>query len=285
MSCSVFVYAANESYSMPLGTSIKSLVDTSLQPGGGTILVIDCGLSDLSRDRLRACVTDEWELRFRELPDGWCANLPDPGRFTRAAYGRLFIDLVAPDSSRAIYLDADTVIIRPIDELLHLDLKGVIAAGVQDEYIPSIGSPEGIADWSRFGLDPREPYFNSGVLVIDLREWRRCGVAAKALGYLKSARPGIELIDQEALNYALYGRWRLLPVHWNVGRYWYRGERRQGCFRDLVSRARILHYTTEYKPWSLPHKVPGWSRQPFFHFLDRTPWAGWRPAGYEEARE
>lgn len=278
----VFIYAADDSYSMPLGTSIRSLVDTSVRSDGASILVFDCGLTETSRRRIRACTTAGWEIHYFRLPQEWCEDLPAPGRFTRAAYARLFTDRVAEEADLAIYLDADTLVIRSIDKLLGVELGGMIAAGVQDEYIPTIGSAEGIKDWTRFALDPQAPYFNSGVLVIDVGEWRRAEVGERALWYLKRARSGLEYADQEALNFALHRKWNRLPTHWNVGRYWYRAERREGCFRDIVKRARILHYTTEYKPWTLPGKVPCWSRQPFFSYLDRTPWAGWRPKGYKD---
>src|SRR5438552_1586889 len=138
------------------------------------------------------------------------------------------------------------IYVLPIAAMFTLDLGGMAIAAVQDEYVPTIGSPNGVANWRRRGLDPHLPYFNSGVLVVDISAWVCNEVQQKAFSYLCEPEHHLEYVDQEALNVALCGNWYQLSAEWNVGRYWYRAERRVGAYARIAEEARILHYTTEY---------------------------------------
>lgn len=270
------VYAANEAYAIPLAASLTGLAESL--GSRGDVVVIDTGITGRSRARLAACLPRTWSVAFRRLPYAWTDALPDPGRFSRAAYGRFFVHQLAAGADRVIYLDADTLPVRSIQDLLEMDLGGATAAAVRDDYIATFGSPFGPAERDP-GLDPARPYFNSGVLVIDPAAWRRQRVAERATRWLQRFGPGTELVDQDALNVVLQGDWRELPPVWNVGWGWYEPGRCEGPFETMPQIARILHYTTEDKPWSVPCTVPRWACDPFFAALDRTPWSGWRPHG------
>jgi lipopolysaccharide biosynthesis glycosyltransferase len=265
------VYAATEAYALPLAASLTSLAATSFR-GGAALTIVDAGLSSTARTRLRRCVPADWDLSFVAMQPEWIHGLPDPGRFSRAAYARFFIGEIASAASRALYLDADTLPLQPVDELMELDLGGAVIAAVRDEYIPTFSSHPAMARHRVRRSDLSRPYFNSGVLVIDIEKWNRLRVSRRASAYLREVAGTVEYVDQDALNVALRGRWAELGAEWNVGRYWYRPERRQGLFSDIVERARILHYTTEYKPWLMPDTVPDWARLPFFRSLERTAW-------------
>jgi len=272
------VYAANEAYVIPLAASLIGLVDSfGIR---GDLVIIDTGITKKSRARLASCLPGTWAVSFPRLPSAWTDPLPSPGRFSRAAYGRFFVHELAHGADRVIYLDADTLPVQPIHELAQMNLNGAVAAAVRDDYISTLGSPEGPAERDP-GLNPSLPYFNSGVLVIDLAGWRRARIVERATRWLARFRRGTELVDQDALNVALRGNWHELPAVWNVGWGWYEPERCTGVFETIPEDARILHYTTEDKPWVQPGTVPYWARKPFFNALDRTPWAGWRPAGWE----
>jgi lipopolysaccharide biosynthesis glycosyltransferase len=274
------VYAATESYVLGLAASMSSLARTSFAQGAA-VIVIDAGLRAQSRVGLRQCVPSAWEVSFVRLPARWTSHLPDPGRFSPAAYGRFFVGHVAGDSHRVIYLDADTLMLKPVDPLMELELNGAAVAAVRDEYIPTFGAHPRLPGWCGI-LEPDVPYFNSGVLLIDVPKWRSLRVFERASDYLRQAGGAVEYVDQDALNVAFCGSWTELSPEWNVGRFWYRPERRSGCFEDISDRARILHYTTEYKPWLMPNSVPHWARAPFFEALDQTWWGGWRPLGSRE---
>jgi len=97
--------------------------------------------------------------------------------------------LLAPDAlsdslERAIYLDGDLLLLDAIDILWNTDLRGGIIAAVQDAVIPRVSSPMGLRRFRELGCRPEEPYFNAGVLVVDLKAWRSQEVGQRAIEYL-----------------------------------------------------------------------------------------------------
>jgi lipopolysaccharide biosynthesis glycosyltransferase len=88
-------------------------------------------------------------------------------------------------------------------------------------------------------------YFNAGVLLIDLDQWRKLQVVETALQYLQRC-PGSPYSDQDALNVACDGVWKKLDSRWNYLAYDEKfdvselaGEHKPG----------IVHFTTWNKPW------------------------------------
>ena len=70
-------------------------------------------------------------------------------------------------------------------------------------------------DGEVIGFDAGEPYFNSGMILIDMARWRERNCEQRVLDVL--ARWGHELpwMDQDALNIALRGEVRFLDLVWN----------------------------------------------------------------------
>jgi lipopolysaccharide biosynthesis glycosyltransferase len=134
-------------------------------------------------------------------------------------YFRLLIPYLAPRTARrAIYLDADTVVLKDIAPLEAIDLRGFPVAAMQD-FISCIG--DAVANWQQLGLNPDAPYLNSGVLVIDLQRWREERIAERVIEICR-ANPDYLAVqgkwhqfDQYGLNVLLQGRWRPIPRCWN----------------------------------------------------------------------
>jgi lipopolysaccharide biosynthesis glycosyltransferase len=144
-------------------------------------------------------------------------------------------------------------------------------------YTPTVSAANGIKDWRAVGLDPDTPYFNAGVMVVDLPLWRSLDIRTQAIAYLQRTDITVTLFDQEALNAVVAGRWRELPPIWNATRYWYKSHRRTGPYASVLDEARILHFLSEDKPWTLNSKIPEAQTRAFYDALDRSDLAGWRP--------
>lgn len=113
-------------------------------------------------------------------------------------------------------MDADILIRGPIGELLTLNLVSHSTAGVQDVYVPQIGSRGGIAPWRGLGLDPQAKIVNTGVLVMDLDRWREERIGKRALDLAVRLHARFGWADQAALNAVLNGHWHELPPRLNT---------------------------------------------------------------------
>jgi lipopolysaccharide biosynthesis glycosyltransferase len=125
-----------------------------------------------------------------------------------------------------------------LSPLFAIDVGDAAFAAVTDVAIKTTDSESsGVRDRSR----PR-PYFNGGVLVIDIPRWRSSGLGERALQYATATDEPLPWVDQDALN-AVAGEWRELDYVWNF-------QSAQLSAQDprLYRRAAVVHFTGQ-KPW------------------------------------
>ncbi|MEF7616689.1 glycosyltransferase family 8 protein [Aquincola sp. MAHUQ-54] len=197
-------------------------------------------------------------------------------------YARLLIpDLLPADVGRALYLDADMVVLEDLASLWDTDLGGRSVGAVRDR-IGHVGAPGGLVNHAALGIPADAPYFNSGLLLMDLARWRALGIGRRVVEYLETHRDLIQMGDQDGLNALLHHDWHELPFRWN----WQTLPRmhRQGpptCWSPASAHQSIVHFSSSEKPW-----LPGCEladRRFFFEAVDRTAWAGWRVPAWREA--
>jgi lipopolysaccharide biosynthesis glycosyltransferase len=186
-----------------------------------------------------------------------------------ATFLRLALERVAPaDCERVIYLDADLIVTGDLRDLWAIDLGGAVVAGCHDQFI----KPEDFA--AKWALPPATlGYFNAGVLLIDLKQVQEGKLFSRALDFVLQNNPAFA--DQDALNWALWNRWREVDPSWNVGRHLVlpalhhtvKPERRLNGRQP-----RIIHYTGPEKPW-LKDVYHPWSWL-YWQALSRTPFLG-----------
>ncbi|VAW17222.1 Putative CDP-glycerol:glycerophosphate glycerophosphotransferase, partial [hydrothermal vent metagenome] len=101
------------------------------------------------------------------------AILPAKGNLHSVIYARMLLDHFVPETiKRIIYLDCDTMVATPIEDLFDADLKGHALGAVFDTQ--SMKAKMGYDIKGKGDIfTPRDDYFNSGVLVIDLDKYRK----------------------------------------------------------------------------------------------------------------
>lgn len=142
-------------------------------------------------------------------------GFPVVGRYPSITWTRVLVeDVVSPEVEKVLYLDADVLVRRSLDPLLSISLRPSVAAAVIDPAFPTHGARG--ADYARaLGVPPGTPYFNSGVLLIDVEGWSRHGVGEKVSAVVRRRSVPLDFVDQDALNAVLLGRWRELDPKWN----------------------------------------------------------------------
>ena len=124
------------------------------------------------------------------------------------------------------------------------------------------------------------PYFNNGVMVIDVNRWRRDDVLSQATALMRDYR--FAYGEQDAMNVMFAGGWKALHPRWNLqsGHFgnpvaaWVTNA--VESIDDAIARPGIIHYNGLAKPWQpgCTHRcAPAW-----YDWLDRTPYRGWRPS-------
>jgi len=189
-----------------------------------------------------AAAGKHFTLEWRRVDAKLFANfLPLNG--SCAAYYRLVVPL-ALDVERFFYLDADTLCDVDVSELNSLDLHGAPAAFVPEA--PLAGAVDRFVA-EQLGNSATQPYYNSGVMLVDVAAWRQQRVTERALEYISAQRPPFH--DQSALNAVLCGNAVTLEERFNcianMRKHW-------PALRQPVGTInRIVHFVDYPKPWDL----------------------------------
>lgn len=199
------------------------------------------------------------EVDWITLDRGDLKSLP-PGDadMNPITYGRLFGPGLLPlGVHRAIYLDADVLVRDDLAKLYSIDLGGKTLAAARDQFVLWVGHPwYGLNSFRTLGLDARDAYFNSGVMVIDVDRWIELEYEQKCLDYLRQ-NDYLRYHDQDVLNVCLIGDWVELSPAWNLFAYleWEFIEMVIGsdAWRRAKESPAIVHYVgdSHFKPWNV----------------------------------
>ena len=162
----------------------------------------------------------------------------DP-RYTLANFYRLFFPILISDTiNKVIYLDTDIVVIGDLATLYNTNVEAVPFAAVLDP-----------AKEIRVDLGIREPnsYFNSGVLLMNLDNWREQKISEKALQFVSQYPEKCIYVDQCALNAVSINNWIRLDSRFNVmGQYV--PVIKKKYYKDFLKDKVIIHFNIR-KPW------------------------------------
>jgi lipopolysaccharide biosynthesis glycosyltransferase len=257
------VCGADDTYALPLAVTLHTALE-SLDGGPVQITVVDGGIEDDSKRRLARVVRNappDADLQWAQADLSAISDLPTHNWINTTTYLRLFIPQVLPDhADRVLYLDSDLQVEDNLRHLWEKPLDGQPIGAVRAYGTPYVSSDLGIEKYAELGYGPETPYFNAGVLVIDLDRWRSLNVSRRVVDYLRTYEEHVQMVDQEGLNAVLADQWKRLDLRWNVMSHLVNFDdwdpssfkrrvrpRRTSLLRD----AAIYHYAGGSKPWQI----------------------------------
>ncbi|MGE0205056.1 MAG: glycosyltransferase family 8 protein [Hyphomicrobiaceae bacterium] len=258
-------FGLDQSYAPHLGATIASMVAWTKAPL--EFLVLHTGVTAATQAKIEACAPRA-PFRWVGVDDSRLLSLRGRAHFENPAiFFRLALPIVAPvEARRVVYLDSDVILAADIRRLFSADLDGLPIGAIYDAGVDAVPFA------ARWGLE-REPggYFNSGVLVIDLRHPETAPLFAGALAFVEAQRGELGFPDQDALNYVFWKRWKKLDPAWNAQRNMVMPGMPNYVPEpfDLGARPAIVHFTTEHKPWLRDTYNPyAWL---YWYYLSKTP--------------
>ncbi|MFZ2029560.1 MAG: glycosyltransferase family 8 protein [Vitreimonas sp.] len=232
--------------------------------GAYRFIILHVGVDAAAQKRVES-VAPNASFIWVEVGDDDVPAFANRQHFSRATLFRLGLEKLAPaDCHKLLYLDADITVLRDVRELYAIDLGDDPIAGAIDAFV----DPAAFArSWS---LPTGADYFNAGVLVIDLDRVRVEKLFTKAAEFVALYDPPLN--DQDALNFACWGRWKRFSVAWNAQRHMAIATLTAEMSEDKHlgnQRPRIIHFTGPEKPW-LPNVYHPWAWL-YWQSLKRTP--------------
>lgn len=197
------------------------------------------GIARLKRIRPFAChYLEASEAELTRFPGHRCAP---------CAYYRVLLPRLLPELDRLIYLDCDLIALGSLSELwaTRLGDKGLAAARDFTDYVKDNQATQN--HLAGFGFDLGNHYFNSGVMLLNLDKMRRMDFETRFFAARARLEGRIRFSDQDVYNYLFQGDLALLDQGWNVQAPF--GLLPEKVFDFSGLDLRIIHYTTDVKPW------------------------------------
>lgn len=233
-------FACNDTYVPYLDVTLVSIVEHVSKENNYEITVLKTNISEENQAKLLKHAKDNVSIKFfdvHEILKPIEKKLPDVFHYTLAAYYRLFIEKAFPQYDKAIYLDSDVIVLTDIANLYNIDIGDNLVGAVYEQNTDR--SPA----FTNYVQDiigiPYYTYFNSGVMVMNLKEFRKAKVEDQFLHMLTTYNFDCLAPDQEYINVICHGRVKYLPTGWNKHSF---PEPPEG---DL----NICHYALARKPW------------------------------------
>ena len=267
------LFCINAAYGQHAAVCIVSLLENN-RDAFFDIAVVSTEPLGPAEEKLRRTVAAYDNCALRVLHLGASSGMTLPVRalhYTMDTYTRLWVaDFFAPDIDRVLYLDSDMVVVGSVAELWHTDLGACVLGAVT---IP------GSTRCAAYAIPERYGYFQSGVLLINLKQWRAARIFDRLQDYIADNAEKIVDADQDVLNACLYDQRLPLPFVWNVIAPFYFNYHPLGIsdaeLRSVRDGARIIHFNGPSKPWSYLCRHP--RRADYWKYLRLTEWREFQP--------
>lgn len=274
------LYTCDNNYVWLMGISVISLFETNLEAKELDVYLLGDRIS-LESKMLLDSIAKKYSRRIIirdtesiEIPESLCDR-----RWPKSAYTRLFSGQLLPDFvDRILYLDCDTIVNDTLENVYNQNMNGNTICAVQDcvsrRYKTNIG------------CTVKQPYFNAGVLLLDINKLRTIDISKKISTFIKKYQSLIYYADQDVLNGVFSGVIGTLPADINVMTilFYYSYDelkklRKPDVYYDkediekAVFRPRIIHFTTCMKilrPWYENANHP--FTEVFLRYKDMSPW-------------
>lgn len=239
-------FTIDDGYAPYLHVALISLIKNASKDRRYKIIVVYQELNEENRNNLAKLVEDypNFEMEFKFMKQSLdmitdrIENRLRSDYFTMTIYFRIFIPDMYPEYDKAIYIDSDIIVPGDISELYDTDMHDNLIGVVTD------GSVNDVPELQRYmteslGLKLGD-YFNSGMLLINMKELRNVHLAEHFLYLLNKYHFDCVAPDQDYLNSMCYGKIEYLDSCWDA---------MPNRNKPEIENPKIIHYNLFDKPW------------------------------------
>ena len=247
--------AADGNYALQAKVLLLSLVRT--QANSTHLVVLGNGWTAKESAHLEALQSDLVTVEIRPVDSQQFSQIRLQSKFPLAtAYNILAPQYLLEQSGRALYVDADVVVMEDLSDLWVRPMEHSVGA-VLDAHIGWAASPSMWRPWREENMDPMTPYLNTGVMLVDLDRWRDQNLTARIIEVLE--KYDLPCVDQDAINIVLRGEFDSLPPRYNLMPYHYLQTFRyidavesDSAIGIALTHPAIIHFHRSFlgKPWT-----------------------------------
>lgn len=241
---------------LPACVCISSLLQSADQDTFYDIFIIHSDKYDLSKTDVAKIPTyfNNCRLNFRPISGEFVGSYEIRG-IPETCYYRMLSPELIPEYDKILYSDVD-VIFRE-DQAKYYDVElGTNCFGGVDK---SCRTREPVMDYARnvLGIDPSKGFYNSGNLLINLKQIREEGLCAR---FRELGKNNYRQQDMDIINIACNGRFYSMPLAF--------------CLAIDIYRMIVLHRDEMLKYYS-PEELDYALKYGIVHYNGAKPWNGW----------
>lgn len=262
--------APNNYYVMPTIVLLQSLFETAEEKLD--IYVIHSDLAEENIRRFDRFVTKHGGA-FHEIriDDSIFDKAHTSIHITKHAYYRLLAQQVLPETvEKILYLDGDIVVNKSLLGLYDMSFMG--ENGKEKYFVVCEGPGVSQREWSVYetlNIPRAYLYFNSGVLLMNLKLLREKFDLQVLLDYIKQMGDNLKYHDQDTLNALFYDK--VIYADWHIYNQTILHVQNKAEADERLRSAAVIHYAGSDKPWK--HDYKSWYFDLFWQFARR---AGYR---------
>ena len=244
-------FITDESYAMPTGVAIQSLIENAGKESKYNIYVIAVNLDKKSIKYLKKLQTNKCKIIIKQTENIYDDINAKHPHVSKAALLKFDLPNILSNLDKVLYLDGDILVLNDLSELYNTDLNNKYAAVVPDMAGMLYGNYHVKLGFCK--------YFNSGVMVLNLRKMREDDISKKLLDY-KLHKDTKHFMDQDCLNYVFQENvFYISPMYnWMAQNQTEFTDEKikdfynlsQSDLDNIRKRPTVLHLTNKNKPWN-----------------------------------
>ena len=283
------VFASDNNYAQHTAVAMTSVLVNTKVPQKIQFYLIDDEIQQENKEKITKTVQNlGGNIEFIKIKNSRLEDCYVSGELSRASYFRLDIaNILDENIEKIIYLDCDLLVYDDIEKMWQLDMGGKPVAATCDLGI--MASARVRKQKNKFiGLPFDAPYFNAGVLIMDLKKWRD-GNYAEAIIALATQNK-YPNHDQDALNKFFMNNWQEIPLRWDVippvfnlfFKILTKPDLRKKAIEAKLNPA-IFHYAGGYKPWE--YEIHDGFNDKYYEYLKLTEYKDAKMPQFDKRRK
>lgn len=246
-------FLTDNGYVMPTCVAITSMIENKKKETIYNIYLLCINVTKDNEKKFTSLNSSTCKINIINLSNGFKEYFLKEVSATPTAIYKFKIAEILKNLDKVIYLDGDIIVCSDLSELYNWDIKRY--------YIGAVKDLNGLLKrhYNMF-LKNNIFYFNSGVMLMNLKKMRDEKISTKLIEYRLNGYN--ELMDQDALNFVLREQKIELPFKFNVQtmfmnvnktcaqiKKYYNIVEEINDFDDFINNATIIHYSPKIKPW------------------------------------
>ena len=253
------IFSTDDNYISYLDVAIASLISNASKNHNYRIIVLNTGLKAENISKVKTNERDGFTIDFVDISShlkNIKSHFKDVYHFSIVTYYRLFIASLFPQYDKVIYLDCDLVVLGDISKLYYTPIGDNILGAAPEQYVQNTAEFRSYASIA-LGVNP-DDYVNAGVLLINLKEFRKNNIEEKFTEMITKYNFDLLDPDQAYLNYLCQDKIYMLPNGWN----------KEPLPLPCEGEKNIVHYALYKKPWQDDDVMDG---EYFWHYAKESP--------------